>query len=127
MLTERDWVMRLVQQVAQFIARALKLADASKRDEAIELLREGCAGQLGMEYDVLAMLDAPAAVDLLGDAQRARAFADLLDAMAEVERRCGDALRAEVRQRHADEVRAAIARRWPAPQSGPPRPMRARR
>lgn len=127
MLTERDWVMRLVQQLAQFIARALKLADASKRDEAIELLREGCAGQLGMEYDVLAMLDAPAAVDLLGDAQRARAFADLLDAMAEVERRGGDALRAEVRQRHADEVRAAIARRWPAPESGQPRPMRARR
>lgn len=113
MLSERDWVMRVVQQLAQFIARALKLADASKRDEAIEVLREGCAGQLGMEYEVLAMLDAEAAVDLLAEPQRAVAFAQVVEAMAEVEARCHEPLRAEARRRHADELAEVIARRWP--------------
>lgn len=113
MLTERDWVMRVVQQLAQFIARALKLADASKREEALEVLREGCAGQLGMEYDVLAMLDAAAAVDLLADPSRAVAFAQLVEAMAEVEARCREPVRAEARRRHADELADEIARRWP--------------
>lgn len=113
MLTERDWVMRVVQQLAQFIARALRLADESKREEAIELLREGCAGQLGMEYEVLAMLDAAAAVDLLGEPTRAMAFAQLVDAMADVEARCREPLRAEARRRHADDLAEAIAKRWP--------------
>jgi hypothetical protein len=113
MLTERDWVMRLVQQLAQFIARALGLADAHQRDEALAVLREGCAAQLGMEYEVLSMLDAPAAVDLLGDPSRALAFAQVVDAMAEVERRCNEPARAEVRKRHADELLAVILTRWP--------------
>jgi hypothetical protein len=113
MLTERDWVMRLVQQLAQFIARALGLADTQQREEALAVLREGCAAQLGMEYDVLSMLDAAAAVDLLGDPSRALAFAQVVDTMAEVETRCHEPARAEVRRRHADELLAALLRRWP--------------
>lgn len=113
MLTERDWVMRLVRQLADFIARALKLASESRREEALELLRQTCSSELGMEYEVLAMLDAAAAVELLGHASRALAFAQLVEAMAEVETRSGEPLRAEGRRRHADELLAAILKRWP--------------
>ncbi|MEW5741454.1 MAG: hypothetical protein AB1938_21210 [Myxococcota bacterium] len=113
MLTERDWVMRLVKQLADFIARALKLASEQRREEALEVLRQTCSTQLGMEYEVLSMLDAAAAVDLLGEPSRALAFVQLVDAMAEVEQRCNEPLRAEARRRHADELCAAIVQRWP--------------
>jgi hypothetical protein len=113
MLTERDWVMRLVKQLADFIARALELASESKREEALEVLRQTCSTQLGMEYAVLSMLDAAAAVDLLGEPSRALAFAQLVDAMAEVEKWCQEPVREEARRRHADELLAAIVTRWP--------------
>jgi len=110
---DRDWVMRLVQQLAQFIARALQLAGEKKRDEALAVLREGCAAQLGMEYEVLSMLDGVAAVELLGEPSRALAFAQVVHTMAAVEQRSGSPAMAEVRRRHADELVEAILRRWP--------------
>lgn len=113
MLNERDWVMRVVKQLAELIARALKLGDEKKRDEAIEVLQSACGSVLGMEYRVLAMLDAHAAVDLLGTAERAMAFAQLLEAMGDVELSSAEALRAQVRFQHALELVREVCRRWP--------------
>jgi hypothetical protein len=113
MITERDWLMRLAKQLALFIARALKLADESKREEALATLREGFASATGMELDVLAMLDAASAVELLADPTRAQALVGAVEAMAEVEARCGERWRAEVHRHHARELIAACALRWP--------------
>ena len=107
MFTERDWILRVAKELAAFIARALKLGEAQKNDEALELLQGACTGLFGMEFRILSMVDAKSAVDLLGEPARGLAFAELLEAMAKVEI---DPLRREARLRHAlsivDEVRA---------------------
>ena len=113
MFRERDWILRVTKEIAEFIARALKLIAADKRVEAIEVLEGACAGALGIEYSTLAFIDARSAVDLLGEPLRVLAFARLLEAMGEVEHRGGDPIRAEVRWRHALELLAVLLERKP--------------
>jgi hypothetical protein len=108
MLSQRDWVMRAVKQLADFIARALKLAREDKHEQAIELLQGACVELFGVEYRVLSMVDARSALDLLGSAPRAQAFIDLVEAMAQAE---VEPLRREARQQHADELRSALVAR----------------
>lgn len=66
MLGERDYVMRLIKQLAEFIARVLEVASTQQADEALATLRAACGQALGMEYEVLSMLDAKSAIELLG-------------------------------------------------------------
>jgi hypothetical protein len=103
-LGERDYVMRLVKQVAELIARALKLASAAKPEEALATLRAACGQALGMEYEVLSMLDARSAIELLGQPERALAFIQLLEVMGDVDARSGESLRALTRYQHALEL-----------------------
>lgn len=109
MLTRKDWVMRQVKQLADFIARALRLALAQKQPEAVALLRTAGLELLGMELSSLEWVDAASAVDLLRSTERGLTFARLLEALAEVEG--GDAGRS--RRRHALEVAAEVLRRAP--------------
>ena len=108
MLEERDYVMRLVKQLAEFIARALKLASAAKPEEALSTLQAACGEALGMEYEVLSMLDAKTAVELLGEAPRVLAFIRLVEAMGDVDARVGEPLRALTRYQHALELAEAL-------------------
>jgi hypothetical protein len=111
MLTDRDWVMRAVKQLADVIARALKLTREDKHRPAIELLQGACVELFGIEYRVLSMVDAATAVELLGDAPRGLAFASLVRAMWQTE---PDPLRKEARRAQLDELAGALARRFPA-------------
>lgn len=85
MLVQRDWLARLIKQLAEFIARALKLVAAGKRDDGLKLLESACGELLGVEYRVLNMLDAKSAVELLYDPAKAMVFVRLLDAMAKID------------------------------------------
>lgn len=85
MLVQRDWLARLIKQLAEFIARALKLVAAGKRDDGLKLLEAACGELLGIEYRVLNMLDAKSAVELLYDPAKAMVFVRLLDAMAKID------------------------------------------
>lgn len=107
MLGERDYVMRLVKQLAELLARALKLANEAKPDEALAVLRAACGQSLGMEYEVLSMLDAKSAVERLGDRSRVAAFIQLIDAMGDVDMRANEVLRAQTRYQHALELAEA--------------------
>ena len=108
MLGERDYVMRLVKQLAEFVARLLKLASAAKPEEALSMLRAGCSQALGMEYEVLSMLDAKSAVELLGEPARVIAFIQLIEAMGDVDARSGEPMRALTRYQHALELAEAL-------------------
>ena len=99
--------MRMVKQLAEFIARALKLANAAKPEEALSSLRAACGQALGMEYEVLSMLDAKSAVELLGDRSRVSAFIQLVEAMGDVDLRANELLRARTRYQHALELAEA--------------------
>ena len=108
MLGERDYVMRLVKQLAEFIARALKLASSAKPEEALATLREACSSALGMEYEVLSMLDVESAVELLGEPARVLAFIRLVEAMGDVDARGAEPVRALTRYQHALELTEAL-------------------
>jgi hypothetical protein len=85
MLSERDYVLRLAKQLAEAVARALKLSREAKPGEAASSLVEACSSTLGIEHRVLSMLDARSAVELLGEPERVAAYVQLVEAMADVE------------------------------------------
>lgn len=76
----------MAKQLAEAIARALKLANAAKVEEAPAILRAACAETLGIEYSVLSMLDAKSAIELLGSKERVLAFIQLVEAMGDDDR-----------------------------------------
>jgi hypothetical protein len=101
MISERDWILRMAKQLADFLARALKLGQQRRGEEAQSLLQGACTELFGVEYRILSMVDARSAVELLGDPARGLAFAQLIEAMAGLE---VDPLRREARLRHALEL-----------------------
>ncbi len=109
MLTRKDWVLRQVKQLADFIARALGLAAQQRQPEATALLRTAGLELLGLELSSLEWVDAASAVDLLGSSERGLTFARLLEALAEVEGAPGG----EARLRYAAEVALELQRRYP--------------
>lgn len=78
--------MRLTKQLAEAIARALKLRSEGREEESKQSLTDVCAQVLGVEHRVLNMLDAASAVALLGEKSRVEAYAQLLDAMGDASR-----------------------------------------
>lgn len=110
MFSERDWILRMAKQLAFFIARALKLGQERKHEEAIESLQGACVELFGIEFRVLAMVDARSAVELLGEPARALAFAELLEALGAVE---ADAARREGHLWHALEIVDQVRARSP--------------
>lgn len=92
MFSRSDYVMRLVKQLAEALARVLKLRKAGEKAAAQQAARDACGDLLGIEFSVLQMLDARSAAELLGDVHRVDAYAQLLEALGD------EARAAEVRQ-----------------------------
>ncbi len=86
MFSRSDYVMRLVKQLAEVIASSLKLRVEGEREKSRQVLVDACGELFGIEHHVLEMLDAPSAVELLGERSRVEAYARLLDAMGHFER-----------------------------------------
>lgn len=105
-----DFLMRSIERLVELIVRALKLGNPTR---GVDLLKQGCGQTLGMEFDVLAMLDARSALDLLERPERAAAFVRLLRALSELQRQAGDELAATRHELHARELEAECAcRGW---------------
>ncbi len=104
MLHERDWLMRVVKQVVELIARALKLADEKKKDEAVATLEAACGTALGMDFASLAFVDSASAAALLREPVKVRGFALLLEALGRVHEKCGDEAKARSKYQHALEL-----------------------
>lgn len=88
MFSRSDYVMRLVKQLAEVLARAMKLKVDGDASKSKEVLKNACGELLGIEFQVLDMLDAKSAIELLGEKSRVDAYVQLVEAM-------GDAARAE--------------------------------
>lgn len=114
MLVERDFVMRLIKQLVELIARVLNLAKAKKADEAQAVLEAGCLSLLGMDFHTLALVDSASAADLLQQPYRVVAFARLLGAQAEIERARGAEDLAHSHDQHALELVLEALRRSPS-------------
>lgn len=103
-LVERDYVMRLVKQIAELLARALKLQLAKKHDEAAEVLESGCLTLFGMDWKTLAWADSASAADLLKDAKKVSLFASLVEERAKLHVAAGEPAEAESKFQHAYEL-----------------------
>ncbi len=72
-IVERDFIMRLVKQLAELLARAMKLKAAKRDDEAIEVIEvieSGCLSLLGIDWKTLAWVDSASAAQLLKEPAR---------------------------------------------------------
>jgi len=101
---ERDFIMRALKQLVEALARALGLAKEGKVEEARLGLEETCVALLGMEYRTLALVDAAAAAQLLGDPARVFIFARVVAGLADVAREAKDAVAERRHCVHASEL-----------------------
>lgn len=103
-IVERDWVMRLVRQLAELLARVLRLIEQGRPDEAAAALEAACPSLLGVDYRPLLLVDSASAAALLGDPRKMAAFAQLLAADARVAAARPDEALARSRRQHALEM-----------------------
>ena len=64
MLVEKDFIKRLIQQLARALAAALGLRKAGKNEEALQLIHSASGDLLGLDWDVLKFGGMKAAVQL---------------------------------------------------------------
>src|SRR4051812_18237910 len=103
-VVERDFIERMIRQLAEALARALGLRRREQYDEAVQELHGAYPGLFGLEAGPLLMLDSTSAAELLGDPWRIRAFAQLLDEEAQLRALQRDEGLAAYRRQHALEL-----------------------
>lgn len=103
MLEERDYVMRAVKQLADFIARVLKLALTDPKAARGEL-EVACRDTLHIELSTLSLVDAGSAAGLLARADKVVFFARVIEALGELDLLEGAPHRARSRFVHALEL-----------------------
>jgi len=87
---KKDYVERMIEQLAEAIARLLKLREAGSHGEALAVVRSTCQEVFGLEYETLVGVDAASAASLLGTPLKVRRFAELVRAEAEVLEAAGE-------------------------------------
>lgn len=112
-IVEKDFIVRLIRQLAEVLARALGLARKGQFDEAVAVLESSCPALLGMDYAPLALVDSASAAAILREPERVKTFARLLATAAEIYELKGDAPAARSKWQHALEVYFEAARLRP--------------
>jgi len=89
-MIKKDFVERMIEQIADAIARLLKLKVEGRHGEALAEVRSVCQEALGVEYEMLVGVDAASAASLLGTPLKVRKLAELVRAEAEVLEAAGE-------------------------------------
>jgi hypothetical protein len=97
---QRDYLLRVIQQAADAIARALRLLVSRKEDEAEQALQEGYTA-LGIDRELLLLLDAASLRSQLVDDEKVAMAARLLLVDAELCNARGESAAAARRLRAA--------------------------
>ena len=100
-MLREDYLLKLVRQAAEAIARALKLSDEERHDEAARELAEAWQRLLKMPRDLFFMLDERTVSESIGDAATVRVAARACVAEARLLERRGDRAGARTRHRRA--------------------------
>lgn len=103
MFEDRDYVMRAVKQLADFIARVLKLALTDPR-AARDQLETACRDTLHIELATLSLVDARTAAGLLVRADKVVYFATVIETLGELDLLEGAAHHARSHFLHALEL-----------------------
>lgn len=96
-MIRKDYIERLIEQLATAFAALLKLRRERKTEEAQQLLRDTALSVLGMEYSTLTLADAASTAQLLAHPVRVVALARLVAEEAELFQEQGNAARASMR------------------------------
>jgi hypothetical protein len=105
---ERDFLKRIIEQLAQGLARALKLRREKKFEQARQALGELFDDLVGVPRALVDSMDAPSAAMLIGDAAKLRIWARLLSeeaALLEDEGRGAQATRSRALQALDEAIR----------------------
>jgi len=109
-MTQRDVVLRWIEQIARVVRRMLQGPGPADVIAARVHLEEAMSQHLGSLALVIPRLDVPSAVGLLQDPDRILGLALLLDLQASVEAAAGDAAAAAKTRERAEEFRRSVGR-----------------
>ncbi|HET6340226.1 MAG TPA: hypothetical protein VFG30_43750 [Polyangiales bacterium] len=104
---QRDYIMRAVQQAAEALARAVRALLNKKEDEAEQALAEGY-NALGIDRELLLLLDATSLRSQLADDEKVAMAVRLLLGDAEVQQSRGESAAALRRLRAAIRLAATL-------------------
>jgi hypothetical protein len=100
----RDYILRLIEQFAEVIARIVGLRKSGKLDEAQKLASETADGIFGSLRSMIDKMDAGSAAGLLGAHEKIAIYAALTAEEAEIAALKGDVRRTQSRRRRALEL-----------------------
>ncbi len=100
----RDWLQRLIEQIAEFVAKATGYVDNRKYESAIDTVARGWDEVLGVPRELVDRVEAPTLAELLREPAKMRAGAELLTLEARAYAGKGDPLHAAVCYRRAYEL-----------------------
>lgn len=103
-IRQRDYILRMIEQLAEAVGRIAGLRRAGQLDEAELLVRTTADGLLGPMRDMLDRLDAAGAATLLGDHEKIGAYAALCAEQAEILELRGRTAQAPAERRRALEL-----------------------
>lgn len=107
-LLQNDYLMKMIQQAADALARAFKRLKAKELTHAEQELGEGYAA-IGMEAELLSLLDGATLRDQLRDEEKLMMASRLLACEVELRVRQGDRSLARQRLKAARKLRALLA------------------
>jgi hypothetical protein len=100
-MVERDYILRMIQQLTQALARIFGLKRAGKLDEALSVVRATADGIFGPLLRTLDALDAQSAARLLGSREKIAAYAVLTAEEGSIHAQKGDERSSRERSRRA--------------------------
>lgn len=109
-IARRDYILRMIEQFAQAMARAMGARRSGDLDEAELVVRETADGIFGPMRSMLDALDPLSAATLVADAEKTRVYAALTAEEAEIREARGDAPKARAARRRALELYLEVAR-----------------
>ena len=101
-MTQRDYVLRIVERLGRFLARLAGLRQQGELDRALREVDDAVAQLLGIDLGLLESVDAPTAARLLGSKERVEVLARILAEKVEL-------LNAAHRRGDAEKLRHRIS------------------
>lgn len=77
-MIERDYIMRMMQQLANALARIMRAREQEKYDEAQDAIDEAYGELFGLNETLVGVMSAESLAQLLGDSEKIKALARLL-------------------------------------------------
>jgi len=109
MALQRDYILRIVEALAQAVARILTLRKAGDTAEARQEIARTAGSLFGLDLGLIELIGPAGVAAQLGHAEKVEALAKLVDVKAEVERAAGEAAAADKWAGLAAGLRAAVA------------------